>query len=187
MDFLKQFNLTTEEIELVSALAVVQEFKSNETIFNADKIFDYFWYIEKGMVRSYRLIDGDDFTYAFFLPGDLCVDYESYLQRKVSNHYFETLDHTIVYRFEKEKIEQLFEAHPRIERIAREMAEKAYIRAVERLKEFQTETLEARYLNLISNHEELFKAAPLQHIASFLGVKPQSLSRIRAKIVNKHY
>lgn len=185
--FLQEFHLSEEELELVCNLAVQKEYKAHEMLFHADRVFDYFFFIEEGMIRSYRIIDGNDFTYSFFLPGEIGVDFQSYLQRIPSNHYFETLVPTRLFRFEKERIEELFNEHPRIERIARAMAEKAYIRAVERLKEFQTESLETRYLRLIENQEELFKAAPLQHIASYLGVKPQSLSRIRARIANKFY
>ncbi|MNJ83102.1 Cyclic nucleotide-binding domain protein [compost metagenome] len=185
--FLQEFHLSEEEQQLVCQLAVEKEYKAHEILFQADRVFDYFLFIEEGMIRSYRMVDGNDFTYSFFIPGEICVDFQSYLQRIQSNHYFETLVPTRIFRFEKDKIEALFNEYPRIERIAREMAEKAYIKAVERLKEFQTESLETRYLRLIENQEELFKAAPLQHIASYLGVKPQSLSRIRAKIVNKFY
>lgn len=67
---------------------------------------------------------------------------------------------------------------------SRKMAESAYLKLLGRLREFQTETLEQRYLRLIDQNEEVFKQAPLQHIASYLGVKPQSLSRIRAKLSN---
>lgn len=185
--FLSEFQLSEEEVNLVCGLAAGKEYKAHEVFFQADRVFDYFLFIEEGMIRSYRIVDGNDFTYSFFLPGEICVDFQSYLQGIQSNHYFETLVSTRVFRIEKKKIEALFNEYPRIERIAREMAEKAYIKAVERLKEFQTESLETRYLRLIENQEELFKAAPLQHIASYLGVKPQSLSRIRAKIVNKFY
>lgn len=185
--FLKEFKLSEEEQELVCSMAVEKEYKAHEVLFHADRVFDHFLFIEEGMIRVYRIIDGNDFTYSFFLPGEICVDFQSYLQLVQSNHYFESLVPTRIFRFEKEKIEALFNDYPRIERIAREMAEKAYLKAVERVKEFQTESLETRYLRLIQNQEELFKAAPLQHIASYLGVKPQSLSRIRAKIVNKFY
>lgn len=172
---------------MVCSLAVEKKFKAHEVVFQADKVFDYFYFIEEGMMRTYRLIEGNDYTYSFFLPGEICVDFQSYLQGIKSNQYFEALVPTRVVRCEKAKIEALFNDHPRIERIAREMAEKAYIKAVERLKEFQAESLETRYLRLIQNQEELFKAAPLQHLASYLGVKPQSLSRVRAKLANKFY
>lgn len=185
--FLKQFGLSQEEMDLVLPLATEVRVEANQLLFSADKVFDKFWFVQEGIIRAYRLIDGNDFTYSFFLPGDICVDYESYLKGTESNHFFEALSDSVYLKFDKQAIEALFETHPRIERIARAMAEKAYLRAVERLKEFQSDSLEVRYLNLISQNHALFQSAPLQHIASFLGVKPQSLSRIRARLANKYY
>jgi hypothetical protein len=67
------------------------------------------------------------------------------------------------------------------------MAEKAYLSAAERLKQHQTDSLKTRYLALISKNPQLFRDVSLRHIASYLGVKPQSLSRIRAEIAGKNY
>lgn len=185
--FLKQFGLSDEEIDLLLPLGREVLVPANQLLFSGDKVFREFWFIKQGLIRSYRIKDGNDFTYSFFLPGDIAVDYESYLKGAESDHFFESLSETVYIRFDKKQVEALFEAHPRIERIARAMAEKAYLRAVERLKEFQSDSLESRYLHLVSQNVELFKTAPLQHIASFLGAKPQSLSRVRAKLANKFY
>jgi CRP-like cAMP-binding protein len=185
--FLKEFGLSESEINLLAPLGKEVIVPANQLLFGADKVFNEFWFVQQGILRAYRIIDGNDFTYAFFLPGDIAVDYESYLKGVESNHFVESLSETVYLKFDKKKVEALYEEHPRIERIARAMAEKAYLRAVGRLKEFQTDSLESRYLHLISQHVELFKTAPLQHIASFLGAKPQSLSRVRAKLANKIY
>lgn len=160
-----------------------ERFQTGEDISMFNRLADHFYFVEQGLIRSYRIIDGDDFSYNFFLAGDICVDYESVLKKTPSQHYFEVLAPTKVIKYSYSKVEALFEEHPRIERIARKMAESAYVRVVERVKEFQSDSLEQRYLNLIENHEDIFHSAPLQHIASYLGVKPQSLSRTRAKIV----
>lgn len=185
LTFLEQFNLDPEEIALMQELGCEEEFRFGEDISAFNRKVDHFYFVKSGLIRSYRIIDGDDFTYTFYLPGDICVDYESILKKTPSQHYFQVLTTTEVIKYSYSKIESLFEKHPRIERIARKMAESAYIRLIERVKEFQSDTLEKRYMNLTQNHEEIFQAAPLQHIASYLGVKPQSLSRIRAKIVGK--
>ncbi len=67
------------------------------------------------------------------------------------------------------------------------MAEHAYLSATERLKQFQAGDLETRYKNLLSRDPELFQKIPQYHIASYLGVKPQSLSRLKAKLAGKSY
>lgn len=187
IEFLNKFGLSASEIDLLIPMGKEVTVPANQLLFSGNKVFGEFWFIKQGLIRSYRIKDGNDFTYSFFLPGDIAVDYESYLKELESDHFFESLSETVYLKFDKKKIEALYESHPRIERIARAMAEKAYLRAVERLKEFQSDSLESRYLHLISQNVELFKAAPLQHIASFLGAKPQSLSRVRAKLANKFY
>lgn len=182
--FLKQFDLNEEDIQLMQSLGQEQYFSLGEEISSYDKTANHFYFVKSGLIRSYRIIDGDDFTYTFFLEGDICVDYESILRKKPSTHFFEVLAPTQTLKYSFSEIEALFDNHPRIERIARKMAEFAYINLLNRVREFQTDSLEKRYLNLIENNEDIFHAAPLKHIASYLGVKPQSLSRIRAKIKN---
>lgn len=180
--FLQSFGLSEEEIALMSDLGKEEKLAFGSELSNFGHVAESFYFVKKGMIRSYRIIDGDDFTYNFFLPGDICVDLESYLKKTPSGLYMEAAAHTELIRCRFSQVVPLFEEHPRIQRIALKMAEAAYLRVLERMKEFQSDSLEQRYLNLIKKHEELFRNAPLQHIASYLGVKPQSLSRIRAKI-----
>jgi hypothetical protein len=67
------------------------------------------------------------------------------------------------------------------------MAEKAYLSAASRLKQHQTDDLKTRYLTLLSKNPKLVQSVPQHFIASYLGVKPQSLSRIKAEIAGKQY
>lgn len=180
--FLERFKLTSDEVDYVLSHCVRQEFKIGEQISSNS---DTFFYVESGMIRSYLLIDGNDITYNFFVEGEICGDYESVLRKSPSKQHFQAITETTAYKFKFSAIESLFEENPRIERIARKISESAYIRLLDRVIEFQSESLEQRYLNLVDRHDSLLKDAPLQHIASYLGVKPQSLSRIRAKILNK--
>ena len=170
---------------MVQALTHKAHLHTGEEFGHPDKKSDTVYFIVKGMVRIYRIIDGEDFTYYFCPSGELCADYQSIIMKTPGKQYFQATTPTDLIAISYSKIEALFEAHPRIERIARKLSETAYIRLAERVKEFQSDSLEQRYLNLIEHHEELFQTASLQHIASYLGVKPQSLSRIRAKILKK--
>lgn len=183
--FLNQFELSEEEVNIVLELLTPVQFVHGETIGKINVVADTIYYVESGMIRAYRIIDGDDFTYAFFPSGELCVDYRSLLLQEPSQLYLESLVNTKAYSLSYSKIQKHFAKHPRIGRIALKLSEAAYLRLAVRVNEFQTDSLEQRYLNLIENHEALFQMAPLQHLASFLGVKPQSLSRIRSKIVKK--
>lgn len=184
IQFLRNFQLNNQEVELVIQMGKEMQLKKGEDFSSLNCVAKHFYFIQSGLVRSYRLVDGDDFTYSFYVAGDICVDFESVLKQQESESFFEALTDVKLLKFNFEEFEQLYDNHPKIERITRKMAESAYLKLLGRLREFQTETLEQRYLRLIDQNEEVFKQAPLQHIASYLGVKPQSLSRIRAKLSN---
>lgn len=183
--FLQVHHLSSEEIDLVKSLGEELHCPSGTELPGFDRPTEYFYFVKSGMIRSYRIIDGNDFTYNFFLPGEFGVDLESYLKKTPSTMFLQVITPTILIKFRFSQIFPLFEEHPRLQRIALTMAEFGYLKLLERMKEFQSDSLEIRYLNLIHKHEELFQKAPLQYIASYLGVKPQSLSRIRAKISKK--
>lgn len=183
--YLKDFKLSDQEIDLVMTKCVEKKYKSNAEMPNYNSFGDHFYFIQQGMIRSYRIIDGNDITYNFFVVGEICGDYEAVLKQTASKQYFQAIVPTTVLAFNFSSMEDLFDEHPRIERIARKVAESSFLRLLDRVIEFQSETLEQRYRKLVDRHESILKDAPLQHIATYLGVKPQSLSRIRSKVVKK--
>jgi CRP/FNR family transcriptional regulator, anaerobic regulatory protein len=187
-EILSRYGVFTEEEELAfRAIAVEKQFKAKHILFDGMQVFNKLYYIKSGIIRSYRLIDGEDYTYFFFSDNDFAVDYQSYLTDTVSPLFFETLTETAVFVFNKKDIYKLYEQYPKFERIGRLMAEYAYLSAADRLKQHQTDDLKTRYLKLVSKSPDLFQAVPQHYIASYLGVKPQSLSRIRAEIAGKKY
>lgn len=158
---------------------------AGEILFWGERVFGELWYVERGLLRAYRLIEGQDFTYFFFPQQQFAVDFQSFLSRQPSPLLFEALTEAELRIFPRAAIYDLYEAYPRFERLGRLMAEQAYLSAAERLKQFQTDDLETRYTKLVARHPELFQAVPQHYIASYLGVKPQSLSRIRARLAER--
>ena len=128
------------------------------------------------------MIDGNDYSFFFYTDNEFAIDYESFLLGISTPLFFETLTECNVTEYKKDTLETLFERIPRLEKLGRIIAEQAYLNVHDRLMQFQTDDLETRYLKLIKRNPYLFQSVQLYHIASYLGVKPQSLSRIRAKI-----
>ncbi|WP_177217295.1 Crp/Fnr family transcriptional regulator [Thermoflexibacter ruber] len=187
-NFLSKFRqLSEEEITYFESLGITRKEKAKTLIFNADKPFSKLFFIHSGIIRAYRLIDGEDYSYYFFTNNEFAVDFQSFLTEADSPLYFETLTETEYTEFSKKDILSLYDKYPIFERLGRVMAEQAYLSAAERLKQHQTDDLKTRYLKLISRNPTLFQAIPQHYIASYLGVKPQSLSRIRAEIAGKLY
>ncbi|MEM8968955.1 MAG: Crp/Fnr family transcriptional regulator [Bacteroidota bacterium] len=186
--FLRNLTSISEEaITEIEASGIRKSVKASAIFFSASGPFSKLLFLEKGLVRSYRVIDGKDITFYFFTVGEFAVDYESFLKESGSSLFFEALVDCDYLEFSKPTIEALYDLFPVFERVGRIMAEQAYLSATSRVKELQAESLQDRYLKLLARNPELFQQIPQYHIASYLGVKPQSLSRVRAKLTGKIY
>ena len=178
---------TKDEINAFERIGQFRSVSAKTMLFTGNQIFNKLFFIKSGIVRSFRLIDGEDYTYFFFSANEFAVDYQSFLTDTISPLIFETLTNAELYVFQKQDIYKIYDTHPKFEKIGRLMAEYAYLSAAERLKQHQTDDLKTRYLKLIAKNPALFQIVPQHYIASYLGVKPQSLSRIRAEISGKKY
>lgn len=187
-EFLATIGQFTEEEEF--AFENAGQFKAvpaKTCFYTGDTAFTKMYLIKSGIVRSFRLIDGEDFTYLFFAKNNFACDFQSYLTGEKSPLLFETLTDTEFLIFEKKAIYAIYEKFPKFEKLGRLMAEKAYLVSAERLKQYQTDDLKTRYLKLLSQNPTLFQQVPQHYIATYLGVKPRSLSRMRAEISGKKY
>ncbi|WP_194777643.1 Crp/Fnr family transcriptional regulator [Pararhodonellum marinum] len=184
---LKIGNYSKEEIDALKNVAKKMALPKSTVFFRGESVFNRLYFLESGIVRSYRLIDGEDFTYFFFFQNEFVVDFESFLKDEKSPFFFETLEDSTVFCFEKKDIYMLYDLYPKFEKIGRIMAENAYLSAASRLKQYQTDSLKSRYLRLMEKNPSLLQKIPQHYVASYLGVKPQSLSRIKAEISGKKY
>ena len=180
-------SISDEAVNEIEKSGIRKSVEANSTIFRADRPFLKLLFLEKGLFRAYRIVDGKDVTFFFFTSGEFAVDYESFLRESKSQLFLESLVASDYIEFSKSKINSLYNQYPEFERFGRIMAENAYLSATGRLKEFQTGSLEERYLQLLDRNPKLFQQVPQYHIASYLGVSPQSLSRVRARLQNKMY
>ncbi len=176
-----------EAIQAIQDVAVPKIAKSGDQLFLAGTPFLKMFFIRQGLIRAYRVMDGKDLTFFFFTPQEFAVDYQSYLTETDSALFFEALTDVSYLVFTKTALLDLYQRFPLFERLGRIMAERAYLSATQRLKEFQAERLEDRYRKLLERNPELFQQIPQYHVATFLGVSPQSLSRLRARLQGKEY
>lgn len=188
IEFLKkQGQLSEEDAQQLKSLGREKSAAAGTPLFSAGQTCSKLWFVERGLIRSYRIIDGEEVTFFFFTEQSFAVDYESYLSEKISPLYFEAALDTEYREYHKALLEKIYRENPRMERLGRLMAERAYLSATERLKQHQTESLAERYQRLLDRAPQLFQQIPQYHIASYLGVKPQSLSRIKSELAGKPY
>lgn len=177
----QQLSLSDQAYALLLSRCSHHVYPRHSLILEPGNRVDKLFFIEKGLLRGYRLVEGSDITHHFYLENWFATDYESYLLETPGELFIETLTPVSLYAFTRQAMEALYAEHPVFERMGRIMAERAYLTMVARFKSFQTQTLGERYESLVRLHPTLFQQVPQKYIASYLGVAPQSLSRIKGK------
>jgi CRP/FNR family transcriptional regulator, anaerobic regulatory protein len=162
-------------------------FKKGEIIVPENRIADKLFIIESGYCRSFFLKDGDDITDFFFFEDSFATDFASFYTNKLSSLNLICEEEVTSFEIHKTDLEKLYQTNHQFSEIGRLTAEYAFSLIEERVRLLHTENLETKYNWMIQNFPSLFQRVPQHYIASFLGVKPQSLSRIRAKISGKIY
>ncbi|NQX92327.1 MAG: Crp/Fnr family transcriptional regulator, partial [Flavobacteriales bacterium] len=112
-------------------------------------------------------------------------DLESFIAQKKSTLWIEALEDSQVLLLQYDDLEELYIQIPALERFFRILFSKAYVNALKRINQAYSDTAEERYVELIAQQKGITERIPLVHIASYIGVTPESLSRIRRKIAER--
>lgn len=178
----KHMFLTEDEKEALAKYIPVKTYKKGTVLLEEGQVSIESYFNMGGCVRQYILVDGEERTTAFYTEGQSISSMTSYLQKTPSNHYLACVEDTklAVLTFDNEQ--ELYKLHPKFESLCRLAMEEDFGKQQAKLADYITKSPEERYLDLLKNQPELLNRVPQFHLASYLGVKPESLSRIRKRI-----
>ena len=143
------------------------------------------YFIHEGCLRYYYTTpEGEERTGQFFFEGDWYGDFYSFTTGAPADEYIQTLEDCQLLTLDRFALLDLFDRHPVFERWGRLMAEQAFIGLKNRNSVFLNLTPEERYQRLLANRPKVIQRVPQRHIASYLGIHPASLSRIRRRLGN---
>lgn len=189
MDFIKQIKsyiaLSDTECSALQKFAELRSYAKNELIFTEGSISNEIYFVTKGCVRLFYNVDGSDKTAFFYTQGKFICAGESYTFNLPAIENYQALEDTELIVLSKVAIEELLAISSRFEVIARIATENELITCQKMIASFITKSAEERYVDLLNNQGELFQRVPQQYIASFLGVSPETLSRIKARVFKK--
>ncbi len=158
-------------------------FEKNEIILAEGSVCKYFYFLEEGLVRYYINKDGDDIT-KFFTAAQYCFTSKiSFTTQKPAKESIQALDKTIVWQTSLIDANKLLELKS-WSTFTRKFLHDVQNQVEEMLLEATTETAEHRYEKLLERYPEIINKIPLRHLSTFLGIAPQSMSRIRKKLIN---
>jgi len=177
----KVITLSPAEIDTVIALFKEKTYKKGDFFLEEGRICKQVGFVAKGLMRFYINHDGEEKIYDFSQENEFVCNYESFLPQLPSSKNIQALEDSIVFVISHADL-QLFYANVREgERFGRMAIEAVFVKLLQDISALYTETPELRYERFLKNHADLQQRISQYHIASFVGVKPQSLSRIRKR------
>ena len=160
------------------------EFTGGESLVREGQQCDFIGFMREGLVRFYHLKNGTEKVTAFWFAGDFISNYRSFLTRQPSDHHIEAITSGFYWRLRRNNLYALYDEYPVIDRLGRLMAERLYLMVTQRLDDLLQDTPEERYRQLLARNSKLIQEIPQFMLASYLGVSPETLSRIRKRIAS---
>lgn len=162
------------------------EYSKGDHVYRAGGICNNISFVSQGLLRSYYLtVDGKEVVTSFANTGSYYSDYNSFLTQKPTKFYTQTLEDTILIDVSYNDLQELYLKHPQCERVGRLIAESLFKSLSDRNSSFQFETPEQRYRKFIEYDQDVAQRVPLYMIASYIGITPEALSRIRKRILGR--
>ncbi|MFI5131796.1 MAG: Crp/Fnr family transcriptional regulator [Chitinophagales bacterium] len=183
INYIKNYSqLSTEAQHVLHDCFEQVVLSKNEYLLMEGKICRHLYFIQNGALRGFYNLDGKEITHWFAFENDFVTSLHSFITQKPAVENIQSQEGCILWAISKETLSSLFDQYHEIERLVRIVYEKYYIRLEERFVNAQFKTATERYENLIHQTPHILERIPLGHIASYLGVSQETLSRIRSRL-----
>ena len=182
--FSRSFPIDEEEKELIRAKFHSRLFRKRQFVLQEGDVCTQFNFVIRGCLRTYKIDEkGSMHILQFATENNWISDLGSFHKKKPSALNIDALEDTVVLQTSYDELISLFTAAPKFDRIFRVLIENNVIRLQERLLQTISSTAEERYQSFLEIYPHLLNRLPQTQIASFLGITPEFLSRLRSKMV----
>jgi len=184
-DFISKYvSLTEEEKNAIISLDLFRSVKKGNILLEEGQKSKDSYFVLKGCIRAYYIIEGDEKTTGFYTEMDVLTP-QCAIKKTPSEYFVSCVEDSILLVSNSDVELEINNKFPKFESMCRILSEELLAKQQIDFDEFKTSSPEQRYLNLLQKRPDLIQRVPQHQIASFLGIKPQSLSRLRARIFEK--
>jgi len=173
--------LAPAEEDLIRQWFVAEELPKGGFFLRAGEVSRKIGFVLQGVFHNFRSRDGQEHTFYFGREQEFIGDYSSFLPARPAAHAIQALEPARLLTISYDNLQRLYREVREGERFGRLVAEYLFVDVLRQLTSFYEETPEERYARFVRTYPDLQQRVPQYYIASYVGVKPQSLSRIRAR------
>lgn len=184
-DFISKYiSLTEEEKKTIVSLDLFRSVKSGSTLLKEGQNSKDSYFVLKGCIRKYYIIDGEEKTTAFYTEMDSLTP-NCVIDNAPSEYFISCVEDSILLVSDADMEAEINNKFPKFEIMCGLLSQELLAKQQIDFDEFKTSSPEQRYLNLLQKRPDLIQRVPQNQLASYLGIKPQSLSRLRSRILEK--
>lgn len=181
--FISQYvDFNEDDLKSIYTKVEIIQLKRNQIFINEGDIADRIAFTNKGYLRVYYNFDGEEITRDITPLHSFATALPSFITQKPSFEVISAITDCELITIHRDDLEFLYSNYPKWERLGRRIIEEMFVESQRRIYSFITETAETRYKKLLKQYPEMIHDVPLKYIADFLGIKLQSLSRLRKTI-----
>ncbi len=181
-NFKKLMDMPASQADVFLKGLRIRCFEKGELILEAGKTERYLSVVLEGLTRHYLIRNGEDKSFDFSFKNEFNSSYASFVQQQPSQFYIEAIEPTLLASFSYEFLNTLYEKYPASNRFGRIAIEDYFVLREKRELSLLTENATERYKKLLEEQPNYVQQIPLKYLASYLNIKPESLSRIRKQI-----
>lgn len=151
-------------------------------LYTPGSICNHLGMVFKGIFRMYHQVEGREYTYEFYEEGQVVGDYISFISRQPGQSWIQALEDATIFEISYEDVEAMYLRFPLFYRLATENLNRVYIRNFEKYSSVLLDDLKTRYLQFLEKRASVASRVPQYMIASYLGVSPEALTRVRRSL-----
>lgn len=177
-------NFSSEELNLLDDLITCRTLKKGDLLLAENQVCNEIVFIKRGILRSYFLNHkGDEITNCFAFQNEFMASFSSFITQEIAEENIQALVDTELEVLDRKALEKLYKSGFNWQETGRKLTEIEFVNLQKRMISFQKLSGAQRYEELYKNHQNYLQLIPLQYLASYLGVTPRHLSRIRKAVV----